>query len=80
MDTQRAPGEVFEPQARSGGTANILRGTPTLEVSTNIHHEKPVYPLDKQTITIGRHPQNDIVIPRRLFRSIMLRSSVKAIR
>jgi ABC transport system ATP-binding/permease protein len=63
MDTQRAPEEVFDPQAGSGGAANILRGTPTLEISTNIHHEKPVYPLDKQTITIGRHPQNDIVVP-----------------
>ena len=60
MDTQRASEVVFEP--RAGGTANIPRGTPTLEVSTNIHHQKPVYPLDKQVINIGRHPKNDIVV------------------
>ncbi len=61
MDTQRASEGVLEP--RMGGTANIPRGTPTLEVSTNIHHEKPVYALDKQIINIGRHPKNDIVVP-----------------
>jgi len=60
MGTQRTPEDVLQPHA--GGTANIPRGMPTLEVSSNIHHEKPVYPLDKQTITIGRHPQNDIVV------------------
>ncbi|HEV7234815.1 MAG TPA: FHA domain-containing protein [Ktedonobacteraceae bacterium] len=60
MDTQRASEGVFEPHA--GGTANIPRGMPTLEVSSNIHHQKPVYSLDKQTINIGRHPKNDIVV------------------
>ncbi|MGI9059497.1 MAG: FHA domain-containing protein [Ktedonobacteraceae bacterium] len=60
MNTQRAPQDVFEPHA--GGTANIPRGMPTLEVSSNIHHEKPIYPLDKQIINIGRHPRNDIVV------------------
>ena len=35
---------------------------PTLEISSNTHHEKPVYSLDKQVINIGRHPNNDIVI------------------
>lgn len=43
------------------GTSHMT-GTPSLEVSSNIHHEKPTYPLTKQVINIGRDPSNDIVI------------------
>ena len=50
------------PDVLSGGTANIMRGTPSLEISSNTHQDKPSYPLTKQVINIGRHPDNDIVI------------------
>ena len=52
----------FEGQAGSGGTASHPQDVPTLEISSNIHHDKPIYPLDKSEISIGRHPDNDIVI------------------
>ena len=58
LETQRAAD--YSPGA--SGTANMGRGMPTLVISSNIHHEKPVYPLDKQVLNIGRHPSNDIVI------------------
>ena len=37
-------------------------GTPSLEISSNIHPGKQTYPLTKQVINIGRDPSNDIVI------------------
>ena len=58
VETQRAA----DYSAGAGGTANMGRGVPTLVISSNIHHEKPVYTLDKQVLNIGRHPSNDIVI------------------
>lgn len=44
------------------GIEKLAAGTPSLEISSNTHKERPVYPLDKQVINIGRHPDNDIVI------------------
>src|SRR5438128_2552181 len=38
------------------------RGVPSLEISSNISHEKQTPLLDKQVINIGRDPSNDIVI------------------
>ena len=49
--TQRV---VFSP-----GSAG---GTPSLEISSNVHPGKQSYPLTKQVINIGRDPSNDIVI------------------
>ncbi len=37
-------------------------GTPSLEISSNVHPGKQNYPLTKQVINIGRDPSNDIVI------------------
>jgi ABC-type multidrug transport system ATPase subunit/pSer/pThr/pTyr-binding forkhead associated (FHA) protein len=37
-------------------------GTPSLEISSNVHPGKQSYPLTKQVINIGRDPSNDIVI------------------
>ena len=55
--TQIAPSD-FSPlmtQAAPGGMQS-------LEVSSNIHHERHSYTLNKQVINIGRDPSNDIVI------------------
>ena len=43
-------------------TAIIQRGIPTLEISNNTNHERHSYELKKPIITIGRAPDNDIVI------------------
>ncbi len=48
--TQRVP---------SGGS---IAGTPSLEVSSNVHPDKQIIPLTKQVMSIGRDPANDIVI------------------
>jgi ABC-type multidrug transport system ATPase subunit/pSer/pThr/pTyr-binding forkhead associated (FHA) protein len=37
-------------------------GIPSIEVSSNVHSDKHVYPLNKPVINIGREPSNDIVI------------------
>lgn len=37
-------------------------GVPSIEVSSNVHADKQAYPLNKQVISIGREPSNDIVI------------------
>jgi ABC transport system ATP-binding/permease protein len=37
-------------------------GMPTLTVSSNIHGDRRIHRLDKQTLNIGRDPENDIVI------------------
>lgn len=37
-------------------------GLPSIEVSTNIHSNKNVFPLDKPVINLGREPSNDIVV------------------
>ncbi|GAC1347658.1 MAG: FHA domain-containing protein [Ktedonobacteraceae bacterium] len=57
---QRTP--AGGPDVLSSGTANIMRGTPSLEISSNTHQERPSYPLTRQVINIGRHPDNEIVI------------------
>src|SRR6266568_635417 len=57
---QRAPAGGYD--ALPGSTAGMAQGIPSLEVSSNTHTDKPSYPLNKQTISIGRHPNNDIVI------------------
>ena len=40
----------------------IAPGTPSIEVSSNIHPNKQALPLTKQVINIGRDPSNDLVI------------------
>src|SRR2546421_675387 len=40
----------------------IAPGTPSIEVSSNIHPHKQALPLTKQVINIGRDPSNDLVI------------------
>ncbi len=40
----------------------IAPGTPSIEVSSNIHPNKQALPLTKQVINIGREPSNDLVI------------------
>src|ERR1700694_3575966 len=40
----------------------IVPGTPSIEVSSNIHPQKQALPLTKQVINIGREPSNDLVI------------------
>src|SRR5712692_8514333 len=37
-------------------------GTPSLEISSNVHPGKQSYSLTKQVVNIGRDPSNDIVI------------------
>jgi ABC-type multidrug transport system ATPase subunit/pSer/pThr/pTyr-binding forkhead associated (FHA) protein len=37
-------------------------GVPSLEISSNVHSNKQIRPLNKQVISIGRDPTNDIVI------------------
>jgi ABC-type multidrug transport system ATPase subunit/pSer/pThr/pTyr-binding forkhead associated (FHA) protein len=37
-------------------------GEPSIEVSSNIHGARQTYPLNKDTITIGREPGSDILI------------------
>ncbi|MGZ6384646.1 MAG: FHA domain-containing protein [Ktedonobacteraceae bacterium] len=37
-------------------------GIPTLTVSSNIHSDRKIHSLNKQTLNIGRDPENDIVI------------------
>jgi len=36
---------------------------PALTVSSNIHSDRKIHSLNKQTLNIGRDPENDIVIP-----------------
>ncbi len=46
----------------STGTEDIPKGIPSLEITSNTHTDKHAYPLTKAVISIGRHPNNDIVI------------------
>ena len=41
---------------------SMSAGTPSLEISSNIHPETHSFPLSKQVINIGRDPSNDLVI------------------
>src|SRR6266849_261454 len=56
----RTPTNEYEPGTIA--TSQSHPGIPTLEISSNIHAEKQVYPLAQQVINIGRDPSNDIVI------------------
>ena len=62
----KLPESLVGPQgtvmALPPSTAIIQRGIPTLEVSNNTNHERHSYELKKSIITIGRAPDNDIVI------------------
>ena len=40
----------------------VEMGMPTLAVSSNIHSDRTIHSLNKQTLNIGRDPENDIVI------------------
>ena len=40
----------------------VEMGMPTLTVSSNIHSDSTIHSLNKQTLNIGRDPENDIVI------------------
>ena len=40
----------------------VEMGMPTLTVSSNIHSDRKIHNLNKQTLNIGRDPENDIVI------------------
>jgi ABC transport system ATP-binding/permease protein len=51
---QRGPGG-FVPGGAPGGV-------PSIEVSSNVHADKQLFPLNKPVINIGREPSNDIVI------------------
>lgn len=44
------------------GGSGAPSGIPSIEVSSNVHAEKQVFPLNKPVINIGREPSNDIVI------------------
>ena len=60
-NVRRSP-ENGAPDVMNRGIESTLSTKPSLEVSSNTHHEKPIYILDKPVISIGRHPENDIVI------------------
>jgi len=55
--TMRAPAG-FVGTAPSPIGSNI----PSIEVSSNVHADKQIFPLNKPVINIGREPSNDIVI------------------
>src|SRR5260221_7840818 len=57
---QYKPAGAMDMSGSNVGTAP--QGEPSLEISSNVHYERNVYPLNKQVINIGRHPGNDIVI------------------
>jgi ABC-type multidrug transport system ATPase subunit/pSer/pThr/pTyr-binding forkhead associated (FHA) protein len=59
--TERVSSEVFKVLS-SPPLAPQASGVPSLEISSNVHREKQVYPLNKAVISIGRDPSNDIVI------------------
>ena len=63
---QPVPGAQYKPAGAmdmSGSNVGTApQGEPSLEISSNVHYERNVYPLNKQVINIGRHPGNDIVI------------------
>lgn len=59
--TSTAPADGGTQRAQPGPTGGSI-GAPSIEVSSNIHAEKRVYPLNKPVINIGREPSNDIVI------------------
>src|SRR5437588_5317670 len=62
--TQAAPSPAIpsgtERFASAGPPATTVG--PSLEVSSNVHADKQIRPLNKQVINIGRDPSNDIVI------------------
>ncbi|HEX4205219.1 MAG TPA: FHA domain-containing protein [Ktedonobacteraceae bacterium] len=56
------PGAV--PASQPDGTQLVSVGVPTLEVSTNVDHERHTYQLSQPVIDIGRDPHNTIIINR----------------
>ena len=70
LPTPQAPLFVSTEPAADGGTQRVQPGAmvgmpggiPSIEVSSNVHAEKQIFPLNKPTINIGREPSNDIVI------------------
>jgi ABC-type multidrug transport system ATPase subunit len=68
LPTPQSPYASTEPS--DGGTQRVAppgassapAGTPSIEVSSNIHAEKQTFLLNKPVINIGREPSNDIVI------------------
>ncbi|HET8912167.1 MAG TPA: FHA domain-containing protein [Ktedonobacteraceae bacterium] len=58
-------GTGIVPQMGVTGTERATAGifnAPSLEITSNVHREKHAYLLDKDQISIGRDPSNDIVI------------------
>ncbi|HEU5374529.1 MAG TPA: FHA domain-containing protein [Ktedonobacteraceae bacterium] len=52
----------MQPGMDLSAFSGVPSGVPSIEISTNIHAQKQVYPLNKAVINIGREPSNDIVI------------------
>ncbi|HEX7737429.1 MAG TPA: FHA domain-containing protein [Ktedonobacteraceae bacterium] len=69
LPTPQQPGP-FPTEPSDAGTQRVQLsapggpsgGTPSIEVSSNVHADKQTFPLNKQVINIGREPSNDIVI------------------
>jgi len=75
---QQLPGETPKPSSPALRSPNnippnispsgtllapmVEMGMPTLTVSSNIHSDRTIHSLNKQTLNIGRDPENDIVI------------------
>jgi ABC-type multidrug transport system ATPase subunit/pSer/pThr/pTyr-binding forkhead associated (FHA) protein len=61
---RRLPGNVPSNASPSGTILAPVSeiGVPSLTVSSNIHSEQQVHTLNKQTLSIGRDPENDMVI------------------
>src|SRR5207244_8949827 len=60
----RSPNNI-PPNISPSGTLlapMVEMGMPTLTVSSNIHSDRTIHTLNKQTLNIGRDPENDIVI------------------
>ncbi|HEX4714822.1 MAG TPA: FHA domain-containing protein, partial [Ktedonobacteraceae bacterium] len=69
LPTPQAP-LFISTEPAEGGTQRVQPGSlvgmpgdiPSIEVSSNVHAEKQIFPLNKPTINIGRESSNDIVI------------------
>ena len=57
-----APTEAGTQRVQPGVLSGSPKSVPSIEVSSNVHAEKHIYPLNKPVINIGREPSNDIVI------------------
>jgi ABC-type multidrug transport system ATPase subunit/pSer/pThr/pTyr-binding forkhead associated (FHA) protein len=55
--------QPYMPAFPHNRTEKTVRGgMPMLEVSSNVHQEKQIFPFDKPLLSIGRNSSNDIVI------------------